>query len=163
MITISLDQRSAEFRPGDTISGSVSWSQLPEHITGLEARLLWYTEGKGNQDLDVVASQQLMGEPGDQSERLQNASSRMQDASTRLSSGSDGSQEGSARFDFTAPTRPFSFSGKLISLVWTIEVVLFPDADGYQEPITISSDGQEIELSQSFNKLALRPAVTVSR
>lgn len=135
MITISLDQPSAQYRPGETISGSVSWPQLTEEIDGLEIRLLWYTEGKGSQDIEVVAVEK--------SEAPRSA--------------------GSIRFQFVAPTRPFSFSGKLISLAWTLEVVLLPTGEGFREPIVLSGDGREIQLAQSFDNVALKPAVKVSK
>jgi hypothetical protein len=135
MIAISIDQPTSNFRPGEIISGTVSWSDLAPQTEGLETRLLWYTEGKGSQDVEVVDSVKH--------EAPQSA--------------------GSFRFEFVAPTRPFSFSGKLISLLWTIEVVLFPSHEGFREPLTISSDGSEIKLDRSFGDTALQPSLTLSR
>jgi hypothetical protein len=133
MITISLDQSNTGFRPGETIVGTVSWSDLGEHSDKLETRLVWYTEGKGNQDIEVVKSlPSQVTQP-----------------------------DGSARFEFTAPTRPFSFTGKLISLIWVIEVVVFPSREGYREPITLSLDGSEIKLEKSLDEEALKSSVSI--
>ena len=133
MITISLDQSNTHFRPGEAISGTVSWADLGEQTDKLETRLVWYTEGKGNQDIEVIKSLPLhVTQP-----------------------------DGSARFEFTAPTRPFSFSGKLISLIWVIEVVVFPNRDGYREPLTLSLDGSEIKLEKSFKGEALESSVNI--
>ena len=133
MISISLDQPNAQFRPGETISGNVAWSDLGDNTEKLDTRLLWYTEGKGNQDIEVVSSlPTLVTQP-----------------------------DGSAPFEFTAPTRPFSFSGKLISLVWVIEVVGFPSREGYRETITLSLDGSEIKLEKSFDEQALKSSVSI--
>ena len=134
MITISFDQSDTHFRPGETISGTVSWSGLDGTTDKLETRLLWYTEGKGSQDLEVVES-----------------------LSSQLTR-----PDGSSRFEFTAPTRPFSFSGKLISLRWVIEVVEFPSCDGFREQITLSNDGSEIRLEKSFEDKAMKPSVSIS-
>lgn len=135
MITISLDQSTTQYRPGETISGTVSWTELGAETDGIEIRLLWYTQGKGNQDLEVVESlPRNITQP-----------------------------TGSTPFEFTAPTRPFSFSGKLISLIWTIEVVVFPSQDGYREQVTLSHHGAEIKLDRSFEDSALKSSVKVGK
>jgi hypothetical protein len=135
MITISIDQSTPQYRPGETISGTASWTELGAETEGIEIRLLWYTEGKGNQDLEVVESV-----PGNITHPT-----------------------GLAKFEFTAPTRPFSFSGKLISLIWTIEVVLFPSRDGYREQVTLSHIGSEIKLDKSFEDSALKSSVKIGK
>ncbi len=134
MITISFDDSTTHFRPGETVSGTVSWSGLGSETDRLDIRLLWYTEGKGDQDVEVVNSLPLTVTQPD----------------------------GSTGFEFTAPTRPFSFSGKLISLIWAIEVVLFPGREGFREPMTLSMDGSEVKLEKSFEGEALKPSVRVS-
>lgn len=131
MITISIDQSKTAFRPGEQIAGIVSWSELDESTTKLETRLIWYTEGKGDQDHDVVAFQ----------------------------SSDSIKPSGSVTFQFTAPTRPYSFSGKLISLIWAIEVVQFPSREGHREQISISRSRQEIILDKSFEDAALKGVV----
>lgn len=132
MITISIDQSPPEFRPGEQISGRLTWTDTAEPTTSLETRLIWYTEGKGDQDVDVVASRPYEIRPN----------------------------ENSTRFQFTAPHRPFSFSGKLISLIWAVEVVTFPSKAGYREQISISNQGSEIILDKSFDDDSMiKPAV----
>ncbi len=129
---ITLDESDREFRPGDSISGKISWNE--NESAEMEARLIWYTEGKGDRDVEVVDSQPIAA----------------------------GSAQNSTRFEFTAPHRPFSFSGKLISLIWAIEVVMFPSRNGQQETITISNLGTEIILDKSFEDGELiQPVVRV--
>ena len=128
MITISIDQSKAAFCPGEPITGIVSWSELDESTTKLDTRLIWYTEGKGDQDHEVVGSESTEN-PG---------------------------SSGSIPFMFVAPTRPFSFSGKLISLIWAIEVVQFPSREGNREQISISKLGPEIILDNSFQESAIK-------
>ena len=127
MIEISLDQSVPQYRPDDKVAGRVTWSDLDTKITSLETRLIWYTEGKGDQDVGVVETTHV-----------------------NLTA-----PNGHANFEFKAPGRPYSFSGKLISLIWAVEVVLFPTRDGERKQLTISGSGQEIVLDQSHEETAL--------
>lgn len=104
-LLIRIDGERSSFKPGESVEGVV------EGAAGLELRLFWYTEGKGTQDLEVVATQHL---------------------------GPEG------RFRLVLPDSPYSFSGKLISLIWALEVVggaVCPRAE-----ILVSPDGGEILL-----------------
>jgi hypothetical protein len=86
-LVIELDR--AELSPGERVAGTVRAKSAPALRGALEVRLLWYTEGKGTQDVSTVASQPLSP---------------------------------SGRFEFQLPAAPHSFSGKLVSLIWAIEV-----------------------------------------
>ena len=55
---------------------------------------------------------------------------------------------GDAPFRFQLPSAPYSFSGKLISLVWAVEVVALPANIAGRVNIILSPDGKEIELLQ---------------
>ena len=115
-ITIETRDGSTVFAPGEVIGGTVSW-----HLQGaesLELRLLWYTEGKGDQDSRVVTTVGL-GNPGENEVRP---------------------------FNIRLPEGPFSFSGKLISLVWALEAVAAPGSRAARLEITVSPDRREILL-----------------
>jgi len=106
-----------QFRPGDEIAGKVLWL-LDRPAEQVEVRLFWYTEGKGTQDVEVVATCRV-----------------------------DASQpRGESEFRFAAPNGPYSFSGRLISLLWALEAVAPPSKDVDRLPITLSPTGQEILL-----------------
>ena len=107
MIEIKLDGDRTSFKPGEAVEGVVTGGS-----GALEARLFWYTEGKGTQDLEVVASQPL---------------------------------DASGRFRLALPAAPYSFSGKLISLIWAVEAVGDPSASPRVE-LLVSPDGAEILL-----------------
>jgi hypothetical protein len=112
----TLTTERKNYRPGEDIRGTVTWS-LP-HLPGSAAvRLFWQTRGKGDRDAATVEVQSFA---------LPQA------------------QE-SRDFSFRAPDFPYSFSGKLISLVWGLELVLDPDGSQTVE-IIISPDGAEIVL-----------------
>jgi hypothetical protein len=120
------------YRPGDQIEGSASWN-LPSPPTSVEIRLVWFTRGKGTPDISVVETQ-LVANPASM---------------------------GDTAFRFLLPDGPHSFSGKLISLLWTVEAVAFNGSkmigSGRQE-FTLSPDGQEIIL-KSVDK-PLSPAMS---
>lgn len=117
MIAIKLDQQPPHYAAGENISGELTWSELPADFAGLELRLFWYTNGKGDRDLEVVASARL-NQPGTQGRR---------------------------RFAFSSPLAPYSFSGKLISLSWALEAVPLPGGDSHLAELVIGPNGQEVQ------------------
>jgi len=118
MITIQFDYTD-KFRPGEAIRGQVEWSDLQDRTTSIEVRLIWYTTGKGTQDVESVAEQDI-STPG---------------------------SNGKSNFEFIAPHRPLSFSGTLISLIWAIEVIVFPMKVAEQKKLIISHHETELVLS----------------
>ena len=80
-------------QPEDTVDVTFAWTfdSAPEQ---LEARLFWYTQGKGTQDVGVVETQALVP-----------------------------TMAGEQRVRFKLPRAPYSFSGALISLIWAVELV----------------------------------------
>jgi hypothetical protein len=108
---------TVSFRPGDLIEGTVRW-QLAEPPEEIELRLFWSTEGKGDQDLEVVATVPFEN-PG------------ALDCHT---------------FRVRLPEGPYSFSGKLITLRWALEVVSQPGDHAGNLFLTVSPTGEEIQL-----------------
>jgi hypothetical protein len=119
-LRVELEEPGAAFRPGETIQGTASWSLL-EAPEALEVRLFWFTQGKGDQDVGVMETAALEG----------------------------AGREGSRDFTFTAPEAPLSFSGKLISLVWAVELVALPRGDAGRCELVISHTGEEIRIDTS--------------
>jgi hypothetical protein len=50
-------------------------------------------------------------------------------------------------FRLRLPSGPYSFSGKLISLIWALEVVAEPGADAGRQDITLSPTGRELVIA----------------
>lgn len=117
-LTVGLEAGQTSFAPGETIRGTARWrlDEVPDE--GLEVRLFWYTEGKGDRDVEVVETVEL----------------------------GSASTAGSRDFSFSTPAAPLSFSGKLISLVWAIELVALPDGDAGRQEIMVSHTGEEIRI-----------------
>ena len=105
------------FEPGETVDLLVAW-KLEEAPESVEVRTCWMTWGKGSRDVAVV-----------QTERLE---------APRAAEG--------RRLRLELPRHPYSFSGKLVSLVWFLEVVALPSKEGNHLNITIAPGGQEILL-----------------
>jgi hypothetical protein len=110
------------FLPEETVEGTVGW-HFDRPVRSVELRLLWYTEGKGNQDVEVVASLPL-------------ADPRLNEVRP---------------FQIRLPAGPYSFSGRLISIAWALEVVAEPGDRAERLPITVSPTRQEILLSSGVS------------
>jgi hypothetical protein len=118
-LKIGTYEERIQFRPGEAISGRILWLlDEPEKAESADVRLFWYTEGKGSRDVEVVDTAAF-------------------DVAGR---------HGEVEFAFTAPPSPYSFSGKLISLRWALELVMLPTDDTERLPITISPTGDEVSL-----------------
>jgi hypothetical protein len=116
-LSMVLDSDKTTFAPRETIRGTVRWS-LDPGIRRLELSLFWYTAGKGTRDVGVIETRPF-DEPG---------------------------AVGGKDFSFTLPDGPYSFSGKLISLIWALELTCSPGSDTVRREITVSPTGQEIML-----------------
>lgn len=106
----------ASFVPGESVSGTATW-ELETDPQSIELRLFWYTTGKGDQDLDVV--QRLVFAP---------------------------SRHGTESFQLDLPRRPFSFSGKLISVIWAVELVAHPGEFTERLEIIIGPQRREVRV-----------------
>jgi hypothetical protein len=117
-LSIEIQNGANAFLPGETVEGTVSW-HLDRPAQTVELRLFWYTQGKGDQDVGVVSTVPF-GTPEIQDRRP---------------------------FRVTLPDGPFSFSGKLISLLWALELVVEPGSRSARTEITVSPTRMEILLS----------------
>ena len=109
------------FAPGQAVQGAIQWSLQP-NPPAFELSLFWYTMGKGTRDVGVVETLTL-DHPG---------------------------SWGSKDFSFTLPDGPYSFSGKLISLIWALELTCSEGEGMTRQEITVSPTGQEIVLRRDF-------------
>lgn len=120
MSRIELETDRAAYRSGEPIRVALRWT-LDERPQSLLVNLLWYTQGKGDEDVTIVSG-----------EAIENP-------------GTSGSRE----IAFTAPAHPPSFSGKLISLSWAIEALTEP-ADAVERcEIVIAPEAAEILLGDA--------------
>jgi hypothetical protein len=116
-LQILTDDGATSFMPGGSIAGEVRWS-LADEAEALELRLFWHTSGRGTDDVGVVAAQPI-DHPG---------------------------RSGSRRFAFKVPEGPYSFSGKLITLAWAVELVQLPTQANTRLDLLVSPLATEIDL-----------------
>lgn len=110
------DQRTA-YAPGDELTGAALW-ELDAPPTLAEVRLVWRTKGKGTEDAAVAATVAF-----------------------------DAPLAGDTRpFSLRLPAAPYSFSGKLISLVWAVELVLQPGNRCERVDLVVAPGGVEVLL-----------------
>lgn len=75
---------------------------LPEEVQAVEASVLWYTEGKGEEDMGVYFFERRL--PSDNP---------------------DGDLRELRRFRTTLPSSPLSYSGAIFTIRWCVRVRLF--------------------------------------
>jgi len=114
-ITLTLDRDDAAYVPGEPITGTVAWD-IPGELDRVVLRLFWHTEGKGTQDVGVA--EEIV---------FDLVSSR------------------EARpFAFAGLIEPYSFSGTLVSIIWSVEAIAEPISEVARLPLIFSPTGQEV-------------------
>lgn len=116
-MTLDLRGGKTSFKPGESVEGSVRW-ELDAPPSKVEVRLFWYTRGKGTEDVAVEGSAAW--------ESPSNAEKR--------------------EFALNLPEAPYSFSGKLISVLWAVEAVVEPPSEVARVEIVVSPSGAEVVL-----------------
>lgn len=117
LIELQTDDGRTGFLPGETVTGTVGW-RLEGPADGVEVRLFWYTRGKGTTDVQVVKAQHFP------------------------SAGTGGRRP----FRFVLPEEPYSFSGKLVSLVWALEAVVQPGDRSQRLELVVGPGRREVVL-----------------
>jgi hypothetical protein len=117
-LTIAPTSGDASRKPREVLELLAQWS-LPSTPRSLEARLFWFTRGKGTEDVGVVATE-VVPAPAAQ---------------------------GTHRVKFTLPEAPYSFSGRFISLIWAVDLVADKTAARWE--FVLAPQGREILLPET--------------
>ncbi len=120
-LRVEIESGKRNFSPGDSIAGVASW-QVDRAPSSAELRLFWYTQGKGTQDVGVVNTMTL-NTPGLQDRR---------------------------DFRLPLPPEPYSCSGKLVSIVWAIELILEPGRRAARAEFVMGPSGAEVVLGETI-------------
>ncbi|MBN2294356.1 MAG: hypothetical protein JXM70_18145 [Pirellulales bacterium] len=103
-VAISFDDDAQEFMPGETISGQFKLESFdPGSVKAIEFSVLWYTEGKGDEDLDVHEFRRIEADD-------------MNWSAFRRAE----------QFDVTLPLSPLSYEGSIMKIRWCARVRVFP-------------------------------------
>jgi hypothetical protein len=119
-LKIDVEGGRRQFEPGETVEVFAEW-RLDTRPDYVEVRLVWYTQGKGDRDWKQVDHVRFDGAQSYESRRC--------------------------RLDL--PHSPYSFSGKLISLLWSLELVAEPAGESQRLDITIAPGRQEVLLDSA--------------
>ena len=91
------------YRPGEMLSGEYQLESItPAEVKAIEVSVLWYSEGKGDEDLAVHEFRRLSAENGD-----------------RIDPRRPGP------FSTTLPQSPLSYEGAIVKLCWCVRVRVF--------------------------------------
>jgi len=113
--SIHLEIAGTGLKPGEELRGRAAWS-LAAAPGKLEIRLFWYTRGRGTRDVGMI-ERQTIARP---------------------------SAAGEEAFAFHLPDGPYSFSGKLISVTWAVELVADEETVGELAEFILAPDRREI-------------------
>jgi hypothetical protein len=102
-VIIRFDGNGRTYRPGETLSGQYRFDGVPaDQLKAVEVSVLWYTEGKGDEDLAVHEFWRFSPEEGD-----------------AAGPGRAG------HFSTTLPNSPLSYEGQIVKLRWCLRVRAF--------------------------------------
>jgi hypothetical protein len=119
-MTLELADGKTKYRPGEWVEGVAFWS-LTAAPESIEVRIYWRTQGKGTQDLEIVRNVKF----------------------TQVG------LEDRRPFRLQLPAAPYSFSGKLITLAWGVEIVVEPAGESSNIEIILSPTGEEVRLDRT--------------
>ena len=120
MLRIELQSATSHVMPGQTLSGQAHWA-LDFAPKTMRLLLMWQTSGRGQSDTECV-------------QEVAFSNPQAQD---------------SRSFSLDIPREPVSFSGTLITLNWTLELVADKGAHTTQEPLVVSHTGAPIQLTEA--------------
>ena len=121
MLTLHTTDGGSWFKPGELIEGRASW-HFDEIVGAVEVRLFWYTSAKAHRMSELfVRSGPMLPTP-----------------------------RATATFRFRVPEGPYSFSGKLITLAWAIELVALPSGETERLDLRIGPQPVEGATSHDF-------------
>ncbi|MCR5163052.1 MAG: hypothetical protein K6C40_03445 [Thermoguttaceae bacterium] len=140
-VIIQFDRQPHDFLPRETVTGTFRTVDVaPEEISRFEFSVLWFTEGKGDEDLGVQFFKSLekleeVKDSGDAEdvEKDENAESDPLGKPVSESGSSTGqvyllSSEAEGQtyfFSVGLPASPLTWHGKILKIFWCVRVRLF--------------------------------------
>jgi hypothetical protein len=124
LLSLQLRHPTKVFRPGDELVAEYQLDAVdPREITAVELSVLWYTEGKGDEDLAVHFFQRRL--PAD-------------------------AEEGDLRrlyeFRTVLPKSPLSYSGQIVKIRWGARVRVFFRGGKevfFEQPFVMTADASQ--------------------
>ncbi len=129
-LKIELASDHREFFPGEEVAGTVSW-RLGKAPREVHLHLLWYTQGKGDRDAQLIRTVEFQHP----------------------------ASEDSRPFHIYLPRGPYSFSGRLVSIIWGFELIANSSKEAANEEIVLSPTGKEVRPPNADEQEAGHPLV----
>lgn len=133
-IIIQFDRQPHEFQPLETVSGTFRLVDVDlEELSRIEFSTLWFTEGKGDEDLGIIffaALDRMNGLLPTRTE-WQAERERRKDAEPVTPEGNyvlpnwEEKEGGAFRFSVKLPASPLSYLGKILKIHWCVRARLF--------------------------------------
>jgi hypothetical protein len=102
-VTILFDGDGRAYAPGEVLAGEYRLEAVaPASVKSVEVSVLWYTEGKGDEDMAVHEFWRLNTDDGDWIDPRR-----------------------PARFSTTLPNSPLSYDGMILKICWCVRVRVF--------------------------------------
>ncbi len=102
-VIIRFDGNGRVYRPGETLSGEYAFDGLPDNPAKfLEVSIVWFTEGKGEEDLAVHEFWRTNLEEGNAAELFR-----------------------PRHFSTTLPNSPLSYDGRIVKIHWCVRIRAF--------------------------------------
>ncbi len=102
-VVIRFDGNGRVYQPGQVLSGEYRLEAIaPGAVKAIEVSVLWYSEGKGDEDMAVHEFWRYSIEDGDWIDPIR-----------------------PARFDTTLPNSPLSYNGAIVNIRWCVRVRVF--------------------------------------
>jgi hypothetical protein len=130
-------------RPGDELSGEVIWD-LGEPPADGELLLRWETSGKGDPESAIVGTVSLAELPRIPDPSGAGDGHPYRTGTTARDEVPPLAARDRRRFRFRLPERPYSLSGKLLTITWSVEVVAGDSKK--RTVIVLSPSGREMKL-----------------
>ena len=143
MSELELHLERTVVRPGEELSGEVTWD-LGEPPADGELQLRWDTSGKGDPESAIVGTVSLAELPRIPDPSGASGGHPYRTGTTAGDEVPPLEARDRRRFRFRLPERPYSLSGKLLTITWSVEVV----AGGAKQRtvIVLSPSGREMKL-----------------
>ena len=102
-LSIQFEGNKRVYLPGTPLRGSgTAYAVRQEDISAVELSVMWYTEGKGDEDLDVHYFRRIP-----------------------LATDDDSSAAEPFRFETTLPDAPLSYNGRILRVRWCVRMRVF--------------------------------------
>jgi hypothetical protein len=119
------DRASKAYAPGDTVCIQYAVEGLgADAIEGVERSVLWYTEGKGDEDLGVVSFERI-GFGGESSLPWKRLAAVGMRQDTRPEASAAPSPLAAGSLAVRLPVSPLSYEGLLVKVSWCVRVRVF--------------------------------------